>query len=86
MAKGKNRAKEEVKSQSKPKKKAGKKINFWKKHKYPALVLFFLPFLMYVQTWNYEFVLDDKIVMTENAFTKKGINGIVFSDVPSFRI
>ena len=33
-------------------------------------------FILYWQSVNYEFVLDDKIVITDNAFVKKGIKGI----------
>ena len=33
-------------------------------------------FLLYGQSANYEFVLDDKIVITDNNFVKKGIDGI----------
>lgn len=49
---------------------------FWKKNKLPALLLFLLPFLFYLRTLNYEFVLDDQIVLTDNTFTKKGVDGI----------
>ncbi len=42
----------------------------------PAIVLFVLSILLYGQTIGYEFVLDDKIVITKNEFTKKGFAGI----------
>ncbi|MGB0402451.1 MAG: hypothetical protein ACPGEG_00050 [Salibacteraceae bacterium] len=40
-------------------------------------IIFFLSFIVYSNTFTHEFVLDDKIVITENSFTKKGIDGIV---------
>jgi tetratricopeptide (TPR) repeat protein len=49
---------------------------FWKKNWLPALLLFALPFLFYWQAVNFEFVLDDQIVLSENNYTKKGISGI----------
>ncbi|MFK8102703.1 MAG: hypothetical protein AB8G15_09265 [Saprospiraceae bacterium] len=51
--------------------------DFWKKNWIPALILFCLGVGLYVQTINYDFVLDDKIVITDNNYTKKGFSGIV---------
>ncbi len=46
-----------------------------KTNKYPWLLVFIV-FLVYGNTlWN-EYALDDAIVITENAFTKRGIEGI----------
>lgn len=42
----------------------------------PAIIFMFIAVGLYIQTWNYEFVLDDKIVITENEFTLKGFDGI----------
>lgn len=39
-----------------------------------AIVLFCLG--LYANTLNHGYVLDDKIVITENQFTKKGFSGI----------
>ena len=50
--------------------------NFWKKNWIPALVLFIIGIGLYLQTINYDFVLDDKIVITDNSYTKKGFAGI----------
>lgn len=49
---------------------------FWKKNALPAILLLLLPFVFYLRTLNYEFVLDDQIVLTDNSYTKKGISGI----------
>ena len=49
---------------------------FWKKNLIPGLILLLVPFLLYAATYNYGYVLDDKIVLSENNFVKKGIDGI----------
>lgn len=40
------------------------------------LIVSGLAFLLYSNTLNHDFALDDKIVITYNSFTKKGIDGI----------
>ncbi|MBK9108579.1 MAG: glycosyltransferase family 39 protein [Saprospiraceae bacterium] len=40
------------------------------------IILLALPFLIYANTLNHEFVLDDGIVITENKFVKQGVSGI----------
>lgn len=42
-----------------------------------AIVFVVLAFILYGQCLHYGYVLDDKIVLSENAFTKKGFSGIV---------
>lgn len=42
----------------------------------PLIVLFLLAIFLYVQTIPYEYVLDDKIVLSENNFVKKGFGGL----------
>ncbi len=49
---------------------------FWSRHWLPAAFLFILAVGLYMSTVNYEFVLDDKIVYSENNFVKKGLAGI----------
>jgi protein O-mannosyl-transferase len=49
---------------------------FWKKHWIEALVLFLLSVGIYAITIPYDFVLDDRIVITDNEFVKKGTSGI----------
>ena len=51
-------------------------MNFWKSHKNAILILSALAFVLYANTISHEFVLDDKIVITENQFTKQGFSGI----------
>ena len=49
---------------------------FWKTQK-PAILLFLvLSFLLYGLTISFGYVLDDKMVITDNAFTQKGFGGI----------
>jgi tetratricopeptide (TPR) repeat protein len=45
-------------------------------------ILFALGFILYANTVPFDYALDDKIVITENQFTKKGISGI--SDILSY--
>lgn len=49
---------------------------FWMRNKWPALILFVLPFLLYGVTIGYGYALDDKIVVSENEFVAKGFDGI----------
>jgi tetratricopeptide (TPR) repeat protein len=51
-------------------------MSFLTKNKNAVLIIGILGFLLYVNTLGHEFVLDDKIVITENQFTKQGFSGI----------
>lgn len=44
--------------------------------KSPKIIVFLLGFLLYLPTVNLDFALDDKIVMTNNTITQKGLSGI----------
>ena len=48
----------------------------WKKELLPALLLFALGIALYAYSVNFEYVLDDQIVLTNNNYTKKGVAGI----------
>jgi hypothetical protein len=45
-------------------------------------ILFFIPFLLYINTLRNNYALDDSIVITENLYVQKGISGIkdIFSN------
>jgi protein O-mannosyl-transferase len=43
---------------------------------WPIIISFIVGFFLYVQTVNYEYALDDKLVITHNYITKKGFAGI----------
>ena len=49
---------------------------FWIRHLVPATILLVVPFALYGTTWSFGFVLDDKVVLSENSFTKSGFAGI----------
>lgn len=49
---------------------------FWKENLIPASLLFLFSFVLYFQSINYKYVLDDKIVYTQNSFVKKGTSGL----------
>jgi tetratricopeptide (TPR) repeat protein len=51
-------------------------MSFLKQNKNAVLLIGILGMLLYVNTLGHEFVLDDKIVITENQFTKQGVSGI----------
>ena len=51
-------------------------MSFLKQNKNAVLLIGTLSMLLYVNTLGHEFVLDDKIVITENQFTKQGVSGI----------
>jgi protein O-mannosyl-transferase len=42
----------------------------------PMLILIFIGVILYLPTIEYEYVLDDKIVITDNNYVKKGYDGI----------
>ncbi len=49
---------------------------FWQKN-WPAIaILVLMSFILYGQSMSYEYVLDDKMVVTENAYTLEGFAGI----------
>lgn len=50
--------------------------SFWRKHWIPGLIVFVFASLLYVSTYSFDYVLDDKIVYTENAYAKEGFKGI----------
>ncbi len=43
---------------------------------YGMIALFILSFALYIQTYSYEYVLDDTIVITDNQYVAKGFSGI----------
>jgi len=49
---------------------------FWSENWWKALILIILPFILYYQSTQFGYVLDDQIVITDNQFTKKGFAGI----------
>ncbi|MEO1518829.1 MAG: hypothetical protein AAFV95_27690 [Bacteroidota bacterium] len=49
---------------------------FWPKNWLPALLLVLLAFGLYAASLGFDYVLDDKIVFTENNHVKKGLGGI----------
>lgn len=51
-------------------------MNFLIQNKNAVLLIGILGFLLYANTLSHGFVLDDKIVITENQFTKQGFSGI----------
>ncbi|GJM36308.1 MAG: hypothetical protein DHS20C18_53090 [Saprospiraceae bacterium] len=49
---------------------------FWKRHFAQGIILLLLPFILYGMSIKYGYVLDDKLVLSENNFVKKGFDGI----------
>ena len=50
--------------------------NFWLNTRYQALFIFALSVLLYANTLTLKFCQDDAIVLTDNMFTTKGVEGI----------
>lgn len=59
----------------KPKKTVLQK-RFWHLQTTPLLALFGLGFLLYIYTASFQYALDDKLYIEDNAFTKRGFSGI----------
>lgn len=49
---------------------------WWQQHRLPATVLALLAFVLYIYSTQFEYALDDSIVIIANQFTKKGFSGI----------
>lgn len=49
---------------------------FWFKNWIPGAIILILPLLLYFQSTSFGYVLDDKIVLSENNFVKAGTAGI----------
>ena len=43
---------------------------FWLQRWLPTAILLFLPFVLYFQSTSFGYVLDDKIVLSENKFVQ----------------
>jgi Tfp pilus assembly protein PilF len=50
--------------------------SFLKSELFQAGILFVLAFILYAQTMSFEYVLDDRMVMTENSIVQQGLAGI----------
>jgi protein O-mannosyl-transferase len=55
---------------------AAESPNFWLNTRYQAAFIFALSVLLYANTLTLKFCQDDAIVLTDNMFTQKGIDGI----------
>ncbi len=55
---------------------ASKKSFFNGQNKVPYLVIFITSFVLYANTLFMDYALDDRLMITENTFTKKGFAGI----------
>jgi len=62
--------------QSKLANQAKSESSFWNQHWLPGMIVFLFAGLLYISTYSFEYVLDDKIVYTENAYAKEGFTGI----------
>lgn len=51
-------------------------LTFFKSSWIQICVIILVSLAIYAQTYNYEYVLDDAIVITDNDYTQKGISGI----------
>lgn len=49
---------------------------FWKTNWWKALIIFMVPLVIYFQSTGFGYVLDDQIVITDNNFVQKGVQGI----------
>jgi hypothetical protein len=64
-----------VGNKSTPKEKSAGK-NFFAEHWRQLSIISLLAIVLYVKSVNFQYVLDDSILIVENKFTQKGINGI----------
>ena len=64
-------AKKKTKPKSNP-----RSAPFWRNHLPEALILLVLPFVLYGTSLGFDYVRDDKIVLTENSFVQQGFAGI----------
>jgi len=45
-------------------------------NRYHYAIIAIMAFLVYANTLTFEYALDDRLIITQNTFTKKGVNGI----------
>lgn len=76
MAKKKKNTKTQKKAPPKVTPPKAQPARFWQKNWPGAIVLLVLPFLLYGASIKYGYVLDDKLVLSENNFVKQGFAGI----------
>lgn len=77
MAQKKSSAKQKGTKKAVSKKQKGPSgPNFWSQHVWEGLILLLLPFVLYGTTVGFDYVLDDKIVLSENAFVQEGFSGM----------
>jgi hypothetical protein len=80
--KKKNKSQAESKTQLIPgapitgRKKPFPSFSFFRLHAIPLLLIAAFAVGLYIQSVHFDYVLDDKMVITENRFTQKGIGGI----------
>ena len=73
----KSKSKKSANKKSIGSKPAQKQINsFWGAHWQPALILFVIPLVLYATTLSFGYVLDDKIVLSENKFVQQRMQGL----------
>lgn len=51
-------------------------LSYFKNIRLAVFAIFLISSCIYIQTFNYEYVLDDTIVITDNNYVKKGFSGI----------
>ncbi len=66
----------EASSAASPSKAQKSTLDFWKMNLIPVLIIFLSSVGLYIGTVSYDYVLDDKIVITDNVYTNKGFAGI----------
>lgn len=71
-----NKARAAKKITRKPPARPARKVGFWLRNKWPALIILILPMLLYAATYQYGYLLDDKLVLSENAYVKNGVAGM----------
>jgi len=82
--KNKQKAKPQTKTTTAPAKNAGAKTqipsrknqNFFLENWRQLSIISLLAFALYIESAGFDYVLDDSILIVENKFTQKGINGI----------
>ncbi|MBX2876115.1 MAG: DUF1736 domain-containing protein [Saprospiraceae bacterium] len=73
----KSRSKKSASKRSAVRKPAKKQVKaFWLTYWQPALILFVIPLALYSVTLSFGYVLDDKIVLSENKFVQQGWEGL----------
>lgn len=56
--------------------KISQRTSFWQQHRWAVLCIFLFSIILYAPSIQYDYALDDQIVILSNQYTKQGLSGV----------